>query len=122
MSPRLNIVAAAGLFALAGCAPNAATMTVQPFVATVSADVTKAEQVYGIAKGLAQVDATAQPSLAPTINAAIAKIDPYAAALQSGTPVLAGIVVSAAGLVDQAAALEAATAQGIKAVPATATN
>ena len=108
------------VLALAGCNGQTATSTVQPFVATVSADVGQAEKVYAIAKGIALTAAVADPALASAVNAAIAKADPYAAALQAGTPVLAGIAVSAAGLVDQAAALEAATAKAIKVVPAAA--
>ena len=113
------LVVAGCVASLAACAPNQATTTVQPFVATVSADVGKAEQVYAIIKGEAQVAKLADPSLAPLVDKSIATLDPYAAALASGTPVLGGIVVSAAGLVDQAAALEAATAQAIKVVPGT---
>ncbi len=116
----LAAMLATGL-ALAACGSSTATSAVTPVVTTAETDITNAVAFYGVAKGIAQAAAIANPANAATINAAISKIDPYVAALQAGTPTLAGIVVSAAGLVDQAVALENSTAAAVKVVPAAAT-
>ena len=104
--------------ALAGCAAGQATNAVAPIATRVTTGVDTAENVYGIAKGIALAAEVADPSLRPLVDKTVAIVDPYAAALAAGTPVLAGIAINAAGLVDQAAALEASTAQVIKVVPA----
>jgi hypothetical protein len=99
----------------AGCANAPAN------VASGTADVTtglaKAEQLYGIAKGAALVAEVSNPSLAPAINAAIAKGDAVIATLNAAVPAVSSDVTSdLATLEAQANALLLAAAPAIKVV------
>jgi hypothetical protein len=118
MHPNTRFLTIALIAGLSGCAANSATTASAPVIATASADVTKAVAFYETAKGIALVAEVAQPSLKPTVDAAIAKLDPIAAAIQTAAPGAAGLATSAAALVDQAVSLEQSTAVAVKAVPA----
>lgn len=60
---------------LAGCTAAQQT-TVNTTIATAQADVQNAVVLYGISKGIAQVAAATNPSLAPVLLAGIATADP----------------------------------------------
>jgi hypothetical protein len=107
------ILSGVALIALAGC--TAAQITTD--TAKVAAAVTAAEQVYGIAKGEALAAAAANPGLAPTINADIAKADAANAALAAAAPLAsADVATDAATLTAQANALQLVAAPAIKVV------
>jgi hypothetical protein len=117
---------ASAAIALALSACSAATSTslttsANTTLATAKADVQEAITFYGVAKGIAQVAELADPTLAPTIDKAVAVLDPIAAtataALADATadaPTLEALAVSLSG---QAQALETTAAPAIKAVP-----
>lgn len=122
-----TLLALAGI-ALVGCTPAQQTAPVTGTLATINADAAKAQSavntavtLYGIAKGIAQVAALADPSLAPTLNGFIAATDPIIAK----APAVASAAMSdinaatalAATVTAQANALTVVAAPAIKAVP-----
>ena len=116
MKPTLLALAAA--LALAGCTTAQVQTASTSVISTAQADVTKALGFYQTAKGIALVAEIAQPSLKSYVDGTIARLDPIAAGIQLAAPGAAGIATQAASLVDEAVALESATAVAIKAVPA----
>jgi hypothetical protein len=109
------IVGFGALTFAAGCANAGANITSGTTVATT--DLAKAEQLYGIAKGVAMVAAAANPSLAPAITADIAKGDAVMAALNAAVPAASTDATSdLATLEAQAQALLLVAAPAVKAV------
>lgn len=116
---------------LAGCAtlPNLPALpTTANVQAATAATISQAQQqvqqaitLYGIAKGIAEVGATADPAIAPVVGVAIATLDPLVAqaqtALNDATTDAAALIALAGQIQAQASALTLATAGKVTVVP-----
>lgn len=109
---------------LAACAPITQANVQAATQATVSQaqqDLQTAINLYGIAKGIAEVGATADPTIAPAIGIAIAALDPVVAqaqtALDNATTDAAAIEQLAAEITQQANALTLSGAPVVTVVP-----
>ena len=110
---------------LTGCAQlsaaTSATTAVSVSVSAAQDRLQAAIDLYGIAKGIAEVAAVADPSLAPALVTLTATVDPQVARAQAiltaGTVDVAAIQALAATISAQANALELQAAPVIKVVP-----
>jgi hypothetical protein len=114
------LLSALALGACSTAQTTSATASVTSGLTATQADVAKAVQLYGIAKGLAEVAALSNPSLAPEINAVIAKADPVVATLTPlVTDTAADIAIDAPAIATEVATLVAqANALTLVAAPA----
>lgn len=102
-------VAVAGL-ALAGCTPG-----LEAIEASLMPSGAEAAAFYGVAKGIAEVAALAEPTLAPVVAAIVAVCDPLVAALTAGH-LASDASAAAVRLAAQAQTLLLATAPAVRVV------
>ncbi len=126
MFRRLMFPAALAL-AVAACSPAqhaSTTATVNNALTVAQQDAQAAINMYGIAKGLAEVAIVSDPSLAPVLTTAIAAADPIVAKLQTALTAADATVPAIEALVSQITAqantLTLQAAPVVKAVPAAA--
>ncbi len=116
-------LAGACLFGLSACADTAITpTTVTTSLTTAQQDLQKALNLYGIAKGIAQIAEMADPALEPVLAPAIAVTDPLVAkaqvALNDASADATALEALVAQISSQANALTVQSAAVIKVVPA----
>ncbi len=116
-------LAGACLFGLSACAGTAITpTTVTTSLTTAQQDLQKALNLYGIAKGIAQIAEMADPALAPVLAPAIAATDPLVAraqvALNDASADATALEALVAQISQQANTLTVQSAAVIKVVPA----
>jgi len=119
------LIALLGALSATGCAASTAAITTASTSASnaltqAQTALSTAVNFYGTAKGLAQIAALADPSLAPSINAAIAVLDPIASAAQtalnSASTDVASLTALANQITTQASQLQVIAAPAIKVV------
>ncbi|HEY0182644.1 MAG TPA: hypothetical protein VGC09_07525 [Rhodopila sp.] len=116
-------LAGACLFGLSACDGTAITpTTVTTSLTTAQQDLQKALNLYGIAKGIAQIAEMADPALVPVLAPAIAAMDPLVAraqvALNDASADATALEALVAQISQQANALTVQSAAVIKVVPA----
>lgn len=119
----MKITTMLAVLAVASCTAAQTTAidsAVTTALAAAQADASKAISFYQTAKGIAEVAALADPTLAGTINAGIAVLDPLMAtaqtALNSATTDAPTLEALATQIQSQAVALEQTAAPAIKVV------
>lgn len=122
MKKYFSLIALSGLLLVGACSATT-TAAVTATVSKAQQDLQTAINLYGIAKGIAQVAAVAEPALAPILTGGIAAIDPLVSqaqtALNAATVDATAIEQLAATITAQANTLTAQAAPAVKVVPST---
>lgn len=123
----MNRILALSLIALPlalGACTSSTTAAVTATVSKAQTDLQSAINLYGIAKGIAQVASVADPALAPILGGGIAALDPLVAqaqtALNAATVDATAIEALATAITAQANMLQAQAAPVVTVVPTAA--